>query len=483
MNEELFRIGMKKDRGLKRKDKPNQDSIKVVLPPAQSVKPPLLILSDGMGGYGGGEIASDTTVRVIEATYLSTPDQAMTIEELITLCINEALGELRKLGATDEKLSWMGCTVVMAALYPDRLVIANVGDSRAYRISSAGDITQISYDHSLVAEQLRHGLITTEEAQNHPRKNVLSMSLSARREGISPYIASFPWEPGDSVLLCSDGLWGPVPEDQIESVVSENTPQAATEKLIQKANENKGPDNISVIIARYHQSDPVPSEMTIAPEPASSVSDPEKNPDLKRRIQPVWVILAVAVLALIAFFISLKIENDRLQATATAEAIAATETVSVQETFDEAEHLTETAAAVNATATAQAIEMTKTAAAQATFVQAEHLTETAVVVNATAAAQAIAATETAAAQEILDEAKRRTETAVAIEMESANQTSTLEAEVLAATARAADIRITADAVLNRAYEKATAAASAMLSATPTVTLTEAEAPTQTAAAP
>lgn len=475
MNEELFRIGMKKDRGLKRKDKPNQDSIKVVLPPAQSVKPPLLILSDGMGGYGGGEIASDTTVRVIEATYLSTPDQAMTIEELITLCINEALGELRKLGATDEKLSWMGCTVVMAALYPDRLVIANVGDSRAYRISSAGDITQISYDHSLVAEQLRHGLITAEEAQNHPRKNVLSMSLSARREGISPYIASFPWEPGDSVLLCSDGLWGPVPEDQIESVVSENTPQTATEKLIQKANENKGPDNISVIIARYHQSDPVPSEMTIAPEPASSVSDPEKDPDLKRRIQPVWVILAVAVLALIAFFISLKIENDRLQATATAEAISAAETVAALETLTEDR--------LRATATAEAISVAKTAAAQATFVQAEHLTETAVVVNATAAAQAIAATETAAAQEILDEAKRRTETAVAIEMESANQTATLEAEVLAATARAADIRITADAVLNRAYENATAAASAMLSATPTVTLTEAEAPTQTAAAP
>lgn len=474
MNEELFKIGMKKDRGLKRKDKPNQDSIKVVLPPTQSVKPPLLILSDGMGGYGGGEIASDTTVRVIEATYLSTPDQAMTIEELITLCINEALGELRKLGATDEKLSWMGCTVVMAALYPDRLVIANVGDSRAYRISSAGDITQISYDHSLVAEQLRHGLITAEEAQNHPRKNVLSMSLSARREGISPYIASFPWEPGDSVLLCSDGLWGPVPEDQIESVVSENTPQTATEKLIQKANENKGPDNISVIIAKYHQTVSALSEMTIAPEPASSVSDPEKNPDLKRRIQPVWVILAVAVLALIAFFISLKIENDRLQATATAEAISAAETVAALETLTEDR--------LRATATAEAISVAKTAAAQATFVQAEHLTETAVVVNATAA-QAIAATETAAAQATFVQAERITETAVAIEMESANQTATLEAEVLEAMARAADIKNTADAVLNRAYENATATASAMLSATPTVTLTEAEALTQTAAAP
>ncbi len=475
MNEELFKIGMKKDRGLKRKDKPNQDSIKVVLPPTQSVKPPLLILSDGMGGYGGGEIASDTTVRVIEATYLSTPDQAMTIEELITLCINEALGELRKLGATDEKLSWMGCTVVMAALYPDRLVIANVGDSRAYRISSAGDITQISYDHSLVAEQLRHGLITAEEAQNHPRKNVLSMSLSARREGISPYIASFPWEPGDSVLLCSDGLWGPVSEDQIGSVVSENTPQAATEKLIQKANENKGPDNISVIIAKYHQTVSALSEMTIAPETESSVSDPEKNPDMKHRIRPVWVILAVAVLALIAFLISLKIENNRLQATATAEAISAAETVAALETLTEDR--------LRATATAEAISVAKTAAAQATFVQAEHLTETAVVVNATAAAQAIAATEAAAAQATFVQVERITETAVAIEMESANQTATLEAEVLAATARAADIRITADAVLNRAYENATAAASAMLSATPTVTLTEAETLTQTAAAP
>lgn len=461
MNEELFKIGMKKDRGLKRKDKPNQDSIKVVLPPTQSIKPPLLILSDGMGGYGGGEIASDTTVRTIEATYLSTPDQAMTIEELMTLCINDALGELRKIGATDEKLSWMGCTVVMAALYPDKLVIANVGDSRAYQISGAGDITQISYDHSFVAEQLRHGLITEEEAKNHPRKNVLSMSLSARREGISPYVASIPWEAGDSVLLCSDGLWGPVPEAEIESIVNELAPQAATEKLIQKANANKGPDNISVIIAKYYEPASVPSDTTIAPEGASLSIEPEKGQDEPPRRRPVWVILGVAVLALIAVLTSLKIETNRRES---ANATATAEAITVLKTRTEAENRA-------ATATEEAI------AAQATFYSAM-VTETARVRTMTMIAeQTISAQLTATfAAETQESAMRATEARRTVDavFERAYANATATAEVMA---RATEVRGTVDAMFERAYANATAtaevrqAATATALAQPTATLT------------
>lgn len=486
MNEELFKIGMKKDRGLKRKDKPNQDSIKVVLPPAQSVKPPLLILSDGMGGYGGGEIASDTTVRTIEATYLSTPDQAMTIEELMTLCINDALGELRKIGATDEKLSWMGCTVVMAALYPDKLVIANVGDSRAYQISGAGDITQISYDHSFVAEQLRHGLITEEEAQNHPRKNVLSMSLSARREGISPYVASFPWEAGDSVLLCSDGLWGPVSEDQIESVVSELSPQAATEKLIQKANENKGPDNISIIIAKYHQAASDPSDMTIAPESASLSVEPEKAQDAQPRRRPIWVILGVVVLALIAFLTSWKIETDRRTATATAEAMAtATERANAKLTATANAEVVE--ATFEAAMTEAAIVRTKAAIAEVATSQAVvalrvAMTEVAIAIVRTETAIAEKATSQAAtAHAAIRETARVNATATAEAEQAANATEMANMTATAVSMRATDARYTITAVFRQAYANATATALAQPTATltPTVTPTPAATPTET----
>ena len=198
---------------------------------------------------------------------------------------------------SDDTLCKMGSTVVMTALFSSFVQAANVGDSRAYHITPDGKITQISYDHSFVMEQVRNGLITKEEAARHPKKNVLTMSLTGQRDTVDPYTAQVPWNEGDHVLICSDGLWGSVSESQISSIVTSLEPQQAADKLIQMANMNQGPDNISVMIARNGRKkpgrndnddkDPVTDDMIALTTP----SDPAGR--LKKVIIIVLSVLAV----------------------------------------------------------------------------------------------------------------------------------------------------------------------------------------------
>jgi protein phosphatase len=126
--------------------------------------------------------------------------------------------------------------------------LANVGDSHIYRIRT-NTIEQISYDHSMVAELVRNGLINGEEALKHPQRSRLTMSISARREQITPFFLEFPIESGDRFLLCSDGLWSVVPEALILATALQYPPQTAAHRLVELANRAGGPDNISVIIA------------------------------------------------------------------------------------------------------------------------------------------------------------------------------------------------------------------------------------------
>ncbi|MBR6089622.1 MAG: serine/threonine-protein phosphatase [Anaerolineaceae bacterium] len=245
-----FPIGAATDPGIKRKNKPNQDSIGVVPYDPEDAKNPLLILADGMGGYSGGEVASSLAVSVISSIYQDGLTDPGRIGSLLEECICEAHKAISKRSEENEMLSSMGSTIVLASPGPDSVWVANVGDSRAYLISPNGQIRQISYDHSLVMDQVRAGIITENEAQVHPRRNVLTMSLSGKRSTVTPYVAEIPWQEGDYVLICSDGLWGTVSEAQIGYIVTSLEPQDAAEKLIRMANFNQGPDNISVLIVR-----------------------------------------------------------------------------------------------------------------------------------------------------------------------------------------------------------------------------------------
>jgi PPM family protein phosphatase len=245
----MYEIGSATDVGIKRRGKENQDSMKVVLPGLSNRKPPLLIVADGMGGYEGGVIASQLVIETLGNSYLTADTNEIGYLDILYDGILSAHQAIRMKAKENEVFSQMGSTVVAMVLDENMAYVANVGDSHAYIINEE-KIEQINWDHSLVADELRVGNITRDEVRNYPRKNVLTMSINAKRDEIEPYTASYHLEKDDVILLCSDGLWGPVSESQIQAVALELDPQRAADKLVEMANANQGPDNITVIIAR-----------------------------------------------------------------------------------------------------------------------------------------------------------------------------------------------------------------------------------------
>lgn len=246
----MIEIGSAIDPGQKRKTGRNQDALCVFQPDsANGIRPPsLLAIADGMGGYAGGAEAS----RVVIDCLCDACRQAEPGSEplwMLQTGINASVVSLKKLAGDNPVLARMGSTVVAAAITEQLIYLANVGDSRAYIVNESA-ARQISYDHSLVAEQVRQGLIHPEDARTHPRRNVLLLAISAQHNVVEAFTGVFAWQPGDCLVLCSDGLWGPVPEEQMRAVVLENAPQQAADRLVALANTYLGPDNISVIVAR-----------------------------------------------------------------------------------------------------------------------------------------------------------------------------------------------------------------------------------------
>ena len=243
----MIEIGSALDPGRRRIAKKNQDTICVVRPGPQDWLPPLLLVADGMGGYEGGAVASQLVAASFTEVYQRARRNS-SIRETLRAGVYGSLQAMRDRAAQDAALAKMGSTVVAAILRDQSISLVNVGDSRAYLINESG-VLQISYDHSLVGEQLRQGYISEAEVRSHPRRNILSMAISAQRMEINEYLVEVVWKPGDRLVLCSDGLWGPVMETQIQSVVLELAPQPAAERLVELANLNLGPDNIAVIVA------------------------------------------------------------------------------------------------------------------------------------------------------------------------------------------------------------------------------------------
>jgi len=244
-----FVFGSASDIGRKRKGEPNQDTIGVIIPTSgEKWHPPLLVVADGMGRYFGGSIASQMTVDVF-AQEFKKAEHPTNYPELMERCVLVAHQAIRAEGLKDPKLALMGSTIIAVVLDEHKLYLLSVGDSRAYVLRDK-KMRQISEDQSWVAAQVRAGVLTDEEARSHPNRNKLTMAITAKRTEISTYSSEEILKPNDVIILCSDGLWGVVPETLIQSAAYELAPQAAADKLIRLANSSKGPDNISVIIAR-----------------------------------------------------------------------------------------------------------------------------------------------------------------------------------------------------------------------------------------
>ncbi len=241
-----FLIGSACDAGRKRKS--NQDALAALIPEAGIALPPLLAIADGMGGHNGGETASRLTIETLREVYvqLQPPLEAARV---LRLCVERAHQSLRAAAVKDPNLKSMGSALVAAFLRPDRVDILNVGDCRAYLLRREQAL-QISADQSWVMDQVRAGRLTLEQARKHRKRSHLSMSLSANRPTITPILKEATFEKDDILLLCSDGLWGSVPDSLLWTAANEFDPQEAAEKLTALANQSGGPDNISVIVAR-----------------------------------------------------------------------------------------------------------------------------------------------------------------------------------------------------------------------------------------
>ena len=222
----------------------------------------LYIVADGMGGHASGEVASQMAVDAMKEFFLATAqdpertwpykmDRSKGYEEnrLIT-GIKLANLRIYETAQRDAGKRGMGTTIVTMFAVEDGVYIAHVGDSRGYRVRD-GKIEQLTEDHSLLNDYIKMKRLTPEEIANFPHKNVIVRALGMKDTVKVDTRFESP-RANDTYLLCSDGLSGPVTDDEmLDTVVNSPDLETAASKLIARANENGGPDNITVILARW----------------------------------------------------------------------------------------------------------------------------------------------------------------------------------------------------------------------------------------
>lgn len=241
----MLQMGFKCETGLVRKN--NEDAC-FVLPNKDTY-----IVADGVGGNSHGELASRTTVSEIaryineeDIDKLDVPDK---IFELLLKAIKIANDEIHEIIIKDIKKSGMATTLVLAYIRDNQAYIANIGDSRAY-LYRAGNLQQITKDHTYVNELLERGTITKEEADNHEHKNVITRAIGADKNVI-PDFYQVKLNKNDIIILCSDGLYGEVSDAKIVEILNDDiNMKDAANALTDAALASGGKDNITVVCLR-----------------------------------------------------------------------------------------------------------------------------------------------------------------------------------------------------------------------------------------
>jgi len=245
--------------------------------------PPVYIVADGMGGHRGGNVASSLAMEVMSGL-ASGGDWQRLAEQ-----VRQANHAILERSRGDRSLQGMGTTITATYMDGDEVHFAHVGDSRAYLLRG-GTLSQITTDHTLVHEMVKRNQITEEEAEHHPQRSILTRALGVD-DGVE--VDEFPLQvqPGDRILLCSDGLHAMVDDDVIKQVLEqEPDPQRAAERLVELANEAGGLDNITVVVMDYAAGDGFAGatwqpqaperggtrEMPVPP----GAAEPEQAPDL-----------------------------------------------------------------------------------------------------------------------------------------------------------------------------------------------------------
>lgn len=210
-------------------------------------------IADGMGGHAAGEVASSIAIQALAETIKNNSEEEA--NQFLVDAFQE--GNRRICESVLARGEWrgMGTTIVALVRCDDRVIIGHVGDSRSYVLRD-GALIQLTDDHSWVAEQVRMGLLTNEEAHKHPMRNIVTRAMGNRLE-LEVDVSEQPIHPGDVFLLCSDGLNSMLGDEQISEILSrhQDDPVEACRALIDAANERGGDDNITVIVLATANSD------------------------------------------------------------------------------------------------------------------------------------------------------------------------------------------------------------------------------------
>jgi PPM family protein phosphatase len=213
----------------------------------------LVLIADGMGGYAGGEVAAAIAAEVVGA-HFKEDGSAIGLEEAVA----DANRQIFERGV-EPGLEGMGTTLVAAAVVGSgttaRVLVANVGDSRAYLLRG-GELRQLTEDHSVAAELVRLGRLEEDEGQEHPGRHVLTRALGVDRD-VAPDLIDVAPEPDDRLLLCSDGLSNELDDEEILALLRVGTPSDAARSLVAAANAHGGLDNVTAVVADLVDGDAV----------------------------------------------------------------------------------------------------------------------------------------------------------------------------------------------------------------------------------
>jgi protein phosphatase len=216
----------------------------------------LVVVADGMGGHEGGELASGIAVEKVRDTWSGgTGDPS----DLLIAALSNAHSAIQEYAIEHPEFAGMGTTCTAVALIGNLLYYGHVGDTRLYLIRN-GAIRRLTHDHSLVQKLVDSGVITEEQAAEHPDRNVLVSALGMHGAvAVDVPDAGVPLEPGDTLLVCTDGLHGLVKDAEMLDAVTRCEPRQACQELVQLAKDRGGPDNITVQIVRLAGKPVVPA--------------------------------------------------------------------------------------------------------------------------------------------------------------------------------------------------------------------------------
>lgn len=224
----------------------NEDSFYITEDPFNNVQ--LFLLADGMGGCNAGEIASKLAItsakKYIENNFADTPKDRDSLIQLVGSSLEYANMVVYEKALTNKEYSGMGTTLEICLIYNNRAYIGHIGDSRIYRIRKEF-MRKLTQDHSYVQKLLQEGTITKEEAEHHPKKNMLMKALGCNAFA-EPDVMIKGFQKGDIIIICSDGLSNMVSQEEIYKIVKDNF-ETAPKELIERANQNGGLDNITII--------------------------------------------------------------------------------------------------------------------------------------------------------------------------------------------------------------------------------------------